>query len=281
MKTILCTVDYSKNAAAALKYADALSSKINAKLYVFHVYDNYTIGSTVKDPSLLPEATLEKEQFFKLKYFCIKHLGNNLDTRNIEIEVLESVSVIKEINTKAKKLKASIIITGMKGKGKLKSFFMGSTTKELISSAPCPVLAIPEKHVLKQLNTIVYATAFEQEDIYAISKLTKIATVFDATIKVVHISPLNEKDGATQLEWFKEMLLQQVTYNKIDFNIYSSNDTIYFLRIYINEVNADMVAMLERNNNKTFFNKIFHNDLVIEMEALGELPLISFNVSNF
>ena len=79
----------------------------------------------------------------------------------------------------------------------------------------------------------------------------------------------------------KEMLLQRVNYGNIDFNIYSSNDTIYFLRLYLIEVKADMIAMLERNNIKTFFNKIFQNDLVKEMEALALLPLISFNEKNF
>jgi len=281
MKTILCAVDYSTNAIAALKYADALSSKINSKLNVLHVYDNLTLGSTVNDTHLLPKKELKKEKLFKLKNFCRQHLGNKTDPKNIEIEVVENVSVVEGINIQAKKTKASLIFTGMKGKGKLKSFFMGSTTKELISNAPCPVFSIPEKYVLKNLNTIVYATAFEQQDIYAVAKLSEIASVFDATIKVIHISPLSEKDGATQMEWFKEMLLQRVNYDKIDFNIYSSNDTIYFLRLYLIEVKADIVAMLERNNIKTFFNKIFQNDLVKEMETLALLPLISFNEKNF
>ncbi len=280
MKTILCAVDYSTNALAALKYADALNSKINSKLCVLHVYDNTTLGSTVNEPYLLPKKELQKEKLFKLKNFCIEHLGNVTDTKNIEVEVVENVSVVEEINAKAKKLKASLILTGMKGKGKIKSFFMGNTTSELISNAPCPVLAIPEKYMLKQLNTIVYATDFEQEDIYAVAKLSEIASVFNATIKVIHISPLSEKDGATQMEWFKEMLLQRVNYTKIDFNIYSSNDIIHFLRLYLNEVRADMIGMLERNNFKTFFNKFFHNDLVKEMEALALLPLISFNEKN-
>lgn len=281
MKTIICAVDYSTNAIAALKYADVLNSKIGSKLYILNVYDNTSLGATINEPYLLSEKELKKEKLFKLKYFCIKHLGSNLDAKKIEMEVIEDPSVVMGINFKAKKTNASLIITGMKGKGKLKSFLLGSTTKGLISNAPCPVLSIPEKVELKKLKTIVYATAFEQEDIYAVAKLTEIASVFNATIKVIHISPLSEKDGATQMEWFKEMLLQRVNYTKIDFNIYSSNDTLYFLKLYLNEVKADMIAMLERNNNKTFFNKIVQNDLVKEMESLALLPLISFNEKNF
>lgn len=44
---------------------------------------------------------------------------------------------------------------------------------------------------------------------------------------------------------------------------------------------ADMVAMLERNKDKNLLTKLFHNDLVIEMEIFGEVPLISFNDKYF
>lgn len=280
MKTIICAIDYSINSIAALKYAVTLSSKISSKLYVLNIYDNSTLSSAVNEPYLLSTKELKKEKTFKLKYFCIKHIGKNFENNNIQIEVEENSSIVDEIISKAKAIKASLLITGMKGKGKFKSFLLGSTTKELISKAPCPVLAIPENAVLKQLKTIVYATDFEQEDIYALTKLSKIAAAFNSKIKIIHISPINETDGATQMEWFKEMLLQRITYKNLDFNIYSSNDVMYFLRLYLNEVQADMIAMLERSNMKSFFNKIFHNDLVIKMESLGEFPLISFNDKN-
>ncbi len=281
MKTILCAIDCSTNSIAALKYAEALRLKTNSKLYVFNIYNYTTLSSAINEPYLLSKKELKKEKIFNLKYFCIKHLGNNFDSKNIEIEVEEHTSIVYGINLKAQALKASLLITGMKGKSKFRSFFMGSTTKELISIAHCPVLAIPENYIFKQLKTIVYATDFEQEDIYALTKLSEIAAVFNAQIKIVHISPLNETDGAMQMEWFKEMLLQRVTYKNLDFNIYSSNDVIYFLRLYLNEVQADMVAMLERNSMKSFFNRIFHNDLVKKMESIGEFPLISFNEKNF
>jgi len=39
MKTILCATDYSPNSIAALKYAYAISKKMDAGLLVIHVFD--------------------------------------------------------------------------------------------------------------------------------------------------------------------------------------------------------------------------------------------------
>lgn len=221
MKTIVCAIDYSPNAIAALKYADKLCSKIKSKLYILNVCDAFSLKASSKKE-------LKEEQISKLKDFCIKHLGKTPCSKNIEIEVIEDTSIIHGIISKVNKVKASLILTGLKGKSKFKSFLIGSTTKELISTAPCPILAIPKKQTLKQLNTIVYATAFEKEDIYAIIKLSKIAAIYNTEIKVIHISLPTEKDSMLQMQWLKDKLLEKISYRKINFNLYNSNDTAYF-----------------------------------------------------
>ena len=118
----------------------------------------------------------------------------------------------------------------MKGRNALADFFIGSTTKQLIEKAPCPVLAVPHNSVLKNIKTIVYASDFEEEDISAISELADIAKVFNARIKIVHISSENEKDGQTEMEWFKEMVEQHLNYKALEFEIYNSDDIFNFLK---------------------------------------------------
>jgi len=51
------------------------------------------------------------------------------------------------------------------------------------------------------------------------------------------------------------------------------------LRIYLGEVGADLVVLLERKK-KGVFNKWFHQDLVKKMESYGNIPLLSFRGSN-
>lgn len=277
MKTILHATDFSDNAITALKYAYALSTKTKANLWVVHIFDLSTFISNIDDPYiLLPVKESVKQKNAKLKEFCISQLGNQFESMNIQIEAIDNSSVVAGIISKADELYASIIVTGMKGKSAIKNLIMGSTTKKLFEKAPCPVLAIPENAVLDEIKTIVYATDFEEEDISAIFKLTEIAKTFNATIKIVHVSIKKDTDAQQEMEWFKEILKQKVTYKKLEFDLLFSDDVFSILSLYINEVNADLIAMLEREK-KGLLKKVFHKDLVKKMKSISSIPLLSFN----
>ena len=156
---------------------------------------------------------------------------------------------------------------------------MGSTTKHLIEKAPCPILSIPADVSHMPIKTIVYATDFEEEDVYAIRKLAEMAEQFDAEIKVIHISTKEEYKGERQMEWFKEMLHEKVKYGRIDFELLFTDDVFDALRIYLGDTGADLMVMLEREKGG-FLKKWFHQDLVKKMESYGRVPLLSFRGAN-
>ena len=281
MKTILYATDYSKNAVAALKYAYSMSAKMDACLLVIHVFDYPTIMNTeVKEPVPHFEKNAFKKHNSKLKEFCTKYLGNELDKMNVRMEAIEDKSVVNGIISKAIELNVYMVVTGMKGVNAFKEFIMGNTTKHLIEKSPCPVLAIPEDASHGQIETIVYATDFEKEDIGAIHKLTEIAKPFNAEIRIVHISPLKEFDRKKLMKEFEEKAKDNIGYSKMEFNIIPSDNTFEDLRLYLGEVNADIIVMLERKS-KGLLRKLFHQDLVKKMKSYGRIPLISFNVINY
>tara|TARA_R110001583_G_scaffold41751_3_gene132629 strand:- start:7306 stop:8124 length:819 start_codon:yes stop_codon:yes gene_type:complete len=268
MKTIIHATDYSKNAITALKYAYALSTKIGANLWVIHIFDLSMLSADIKETYLLSRDEHIKQKNTKLKEFCTLHLGNEMKHKDIQIEAIENTSVVSGIISKADELFASLIVTGIKGESAVKEFLIGSTTKKLIKKAPCPILAIPENAVLNEINTIVYPTDFEDEDISAIFRLTEIAKTFDATIKIVHISPKNDTEGQQEMEWFKEILKETVKYEKLEFALLFSNKIYPLLKLYIDEVEADLIAMLEREK-KGLLKKVFHKDLVKKWKPLA------------
>tara|TARA_R110002167_G_scaffold33327_3_gene107060 strand:+ start:168 stop:1034 length:867 start_codon:yes stop_codon:yes gene_type:complete len=280
MKTILYATDYSDNAIAALKYAYQMSVKLDARLVITHVFDYPTVlGMEGLDE---PFPHLEQNAFrmhrSKLGEFCQKHLGDNWDNPKIQLEAVENTSVITGILSKAEEWHASVIVVGMKGESLLVEILMGSTTKRLIEMAPCPILAIPADSTYAAIQTIVYATDFEEEDIHAIKKLVEIAEPLSAKIKIVHISTKNEYAGDLQMEWFKDTMRNTVKYPKIEFKLIFSENILESLKTYLGDVGADLIVMLERE--KRGFLKWFHKDKVKEMEAYGKVPLMSFNEHN-
>lgn len=281
MKTIICATDYSKNAVTAMKYAQEISSKLEANLLVIHVYKLPLMLGLEFDIFYdeLEKTTLKKHNS-KLKKFCKKHLGKELNGLNVNTDAFEALSVSQGILSKATENKAYMIVIGMKKETALEDLFMGNTTINLIEKAPCPIFAIPENATSEKLKTIVYATDFEQEDIGAINKVAQIAKKFNAKIKVVHISPSIEADGNLKMAWFEEMVKQKVSYKKIKFEVLYAEEIFKTLKAYLENNHANLVAMLEREKSG-FLKKLFHRGLVKEMESFGKIPLLSFNEANY
>ncbi|MGB5645670.1 universal stress protein [Muriicola sp.] len=284
MKTILYATDYSKNSIAALKYACAMSTKMNAKLLVVHVFDYPTLLDNVslKGEDAFPdiEGDAFKKHHSKLTSFCETTLNDDFKSLTILIEAIENKSVVEGIVSKANEIGAFLIITGMKGGSILREVIIGNTTKQLVEQSPCPVLSIPGDASHSGIKTIVYATDLEEEDLGAISKLTEIAKPFNAKIKIVHISPLEENIGKWQNKAVENKIRKYIDYTYLELDILYSDDAFNDLKIYLGKSNADIVAMLERES-KSLTSQIFHRDMVKRMESYGKVPLMSFNAKSY
>lgn len=280
MKNILYATDYSENSVSALRLAHSFAKKFAAKLVVIHVFDvPVSLASPVTISYMNKEKRLFVENRVKLKAFCAEHLDGTALPKDINFLVVEYGSIADGILEKAAKLNVDLIVVGTKGNSPLRELLLGSTTKALIKKAPCPVLAVPKIAKIDTLSTIVYATAFERADIFAIAKLVKIANTFNAQIRVVHITTQKEYAGAEQMEWFKDMLGEKVKYANIVFDLIFS-DTVYEdLLSYLEDVEANLVTMLERKDS-TFYQRYLEGDLVLKMEQNTAIPLLTYAAAN-
>ncbi|MBJ2172880.1 universal stress protein [Aureibaculum sp. A20] len=278
MKNILYATDYSKYSVTALQYAYQLSTKMNIQLKVIHVF-HYpsTLLNIVGDTEPDFGVNYFEKHASKLEQFCIDNLG--YDLTNITVEAVENKSVLNGIIEKAQELDSTFVVVGTKGNGTIKDFIMGNTTKNLIEKSLFPILSIPYQKRISKIKTIVYATAFEEDDIHAICKLTEIAEPLKSEIKVVHASLKDEYPGEVQMAWFKEMIANKIKYDKISFEVISSDDVFNSLRLYAEKNDADLIAMLDRKKGG-FLKKLLNKDTVLLMNDYGKYPLISFNVSN-
>lgn len=276
MKTIIYATDYSENSISALKYAYAISSKLNARLWVIHVFNHVTLNFDLTEPYLPPYKENFEQNKNNLELFCEKHLGTNFNTKSIEIDAIENISIVNGIILKAKELQASLIVAGMTGLNVFNEFLLGSVSKELIKKSPYPVVVVPTEALLTEFKTIMYATDFEEEDIITISKLIEIVTPFEPTIHITHISTKKEHEGYQQMQWFKEMVFQKTDYKNLEFYIFFEEDIYNALCRYCDAIKADLVVMLERKK-KDILKNIFHTDLVKKMKSHTAIPLMSFN----
>ncbi len=274
METILYATDCSEHTVPALRYAYMLSNKLKASLVVLKVYDTSVTHIVQK----LEKYAFE-EQTAILKEFCTKHLGNELEKMNVRPEAMKHISIVEGILEKSKELQADMIIAGVKHKNSQRGFFEGNIAKALITKASSPLLIVPGGIKSRKIEQMVYATDFEQDDIFAIKKLIAVAKVFGSEIHVIHITTKNEYAVEDQMEWFKEMLQQKVSYDHINFSIFSSDNIYETLYTCLGKVEADLLVMLKREEHHPL-RKLFHRDLVKYMESRTGIPLLCFNRRN-
>lgn len=278
MKTILYATDYSENSVAALRLAYTIAQKFNAKLIVIHVFDApITLASTVSISYMKKEKRHFIEHDAKIKKFVNQHLGSQSKYSDIHFVVEEEGSVSDGILETAVKSNADLICVGSTGTSPIKEFLLGSTAKALLKKTPCPLLVVPADNTVIRLHKMVYATDFEQADIFAINKLVKIAQKFDAQIRVVHITTKNDYVGDEQMAWFKGMLQEKVVYAQLEFDLIFSENVFEELLWYLEDCEADFLAMLERKDS-SFYQKYLQTDLVRKMVKDSNVPLLSFNV---
>ena len=276
MKTLLYATDCSKHDTETLKYAYQLCHSLKTSLIVLHVYSIPPISvSTIRPRQQLRNASHE-ENLEVLEQYCSKHLKSILKKTSIRYEVQEHTSVSEGVLTKIKELSPDMLLVGMKDEHTARGVFTGSIAKALMDKVSCPLLIVPNTKRFKKINTIVYATDFEESDIFALQRLVEIARPFNAKIKIVHIPTKDEYAGKDQMEWFKEMLHQKINYEHIDIQMIFY-DTVYEgLRSYVDKNKADIIALLEREEHG-FLKKLFHKDLIKKMESNITIPMLSFN----
>lgn len=280
MKSILYATDYSMASVSAMRYANTLAQILEMRLVLTHVYDLPTIlGTQLQAPFPDLRKDASEHEGKKLLDFFKEYVGKAIQPPELVVEPVENMSILSGIISKATDWHARIIVVGMKGENLLKDIVMGSTAKKLIDKAPCPVLAVPSDHRYEKITDLVYATDFEVEDLKALEKLVVLARMWNADIRVVHVTMDKEYAGASQMEWFKEMVASKINYDKIHYEVLQSKNVIHSLMDYSENQNAGMIAMLERLQPGAS-KKLFHKDLVKQMASNSRLPLLSFNERN-
>jgi len=145
-KKILCPIDFSEPARAAMTAAVELCRHFDADLTLFHSYQlpGYTLpeGSVVASPKMLQELADQAESHLAEWKAIAEQLGapKVQTSKGIGDPALEVVEVAKEGGY-------DLIVLGTHGRTGIRHALLGSITERVVRHARCPVLTIhPEPH---------------------------------------------------------------------------------------------------------------------------------------
>lgn len=276
MKQLLFTTDLSEKAEKALEYAILLAKKHKAKLTLLHFFGlpvSFTVSSE-EDHSRI-EDSLREEGCEQLKALYERTAPPGPGIPEPDYLCMEYTSLVKDILTVCKETKADLLITGNNG-DHAGGIFTGNAVRQLLRQAPCPVLVVPDKSGRTELKKVAYASDLMEYDLDSIARLSHMIRPFHAELWILHVLKSSEEQGREKMEWFKELLKERVSYEKLHFQLLPGEQVYQSLIDHSRSMDFDLLVMLEREN-KSFFDHLFHEDLVIRAGMDGDFPLLSFN----
>jgi nucleotide-binding universal stress UspA family protein len=275
MKKIIVPTDFSKCSGKALDYAVNMAKILDARIVLLHAFQNTFIPPEVPY-EYTAEKILEEERNIvdKLKSLAVKiTLKHNvrcsfLFRQGSAVDIILDTTEIE---------KADWIIMGTKGASGIKEIIIGSITEKIIENTICPVIAVPEKAAIGNLNKIVYATDYHLNDLMSLRNLVKIAKAFRAEVDVVHVTDGEYllKTENELLSDFKKNIGGKITYKNISYQLAFGNSVDQALEKFVKGRKADLLAVSTHNRN--IFDKLFGTSIVKALVYHSKIPLLAFH----
>jgi len=144
---ILVAIDELKTSAAttnrAIDYAVNIALDYDAQLIILHVIRADARVHGINPPSHIIEMKRQAEaNFVKIIEKIQENTTNNIKKNILKIktDIIASIRVADAIVSYAKDKHIDLIVTGTRGRDKLKSALLGGIASDVITHAHCPVL---------------------------------------------------------------------------------------------------------------------------------------------
>ncbi|MCQ6958729.1 universal stress protein [Mucilaginibacter aquariorum] len=283
MKTILVLTDFSRNAAHAGRSAAWLAEKTHAGLLLWNcspkvpVMPAYLGGVAVAEvmagteegQDLLDEAVRDLEDYISSTDGAYKpRLATSYHEGSLEQELQQQLAIDAV---------EMIVIGSAASNCSADHIFKGSDTFKILEAATCPVLVVPPRAGLDQLEKVVFATDYEQEDLQVLKQMQQLFGVFDPVIEIVHVTLNGDKDEAViakEAQFLEQLgkINRQFSYKEI-----RGKEVTGRLNRISKQTGADLLAMT--HHQYALFKRLMTDSEAKKELAHQKIPLLFFPIN--
>ncbi|MBP3943324.1 universal stress protein [Sphingobacteriaceae bacterium WQ 2009] len=264
MNQLLVPTDFSDNAYVAASYACQLAEKSQSTIHLLNVQTLHTNSFANVDAAL-------DDPLFVAAKATMSSLQSKLSAEfpGVTIKTLFRHGVLSEqIAEQTKKESYTNIVMGTKGSSGLESILLGSNTYEVIMESETPVLAIPAKATRLKTDNIALLCNFRPGELEVVKQAVAIYGN-NFHLKLIHINSANTEMAALDKQ-FKDWIDQIIASTNLDDISYTIKDITYFanakesifqgIQTILRDEDVDVILVTK--SRKTFFNKIFSENIV-------------------
>jgi nucleotide-binding universal stress UspA family protein len=210
---ILVAIDFKATEQAEIDHAINLAKMHQAKLTFMSVIPELSRDAHLEISAMSPEQRLERqleqrmEQLEMVSQCAIQNTG--IETECVTVSGTPSVEIIKQIMRNKHDL---LMIAERENNSIIKNKLMGSTARELLRKAPCPVLAVHPKCLGDYKRVMATINVNEQKGVDSetlnqtiVSNATFIAEAEKSNLSIMSIIP-SQADKTVYMEKIKSCL---------------------------------------------------------------------------
>jgi nucleotide-binding universal stress UspA family protein len=287
-RKILVPVDFSETSRNAAFFAIKLAHKYDAEIKLLHLFTSpivdmipFSDAASIQIDVDISFQVLQKNAKEKLLRFHaeLKDYATKQGMPEVRIgyslrESYVSYGIVEMCQT----YKPGMVIMGTKHDGFRSSELLGSTAAEVVSETGIPILVIPEKAALKdieEVKNVLYVTNLDDADYQALRKLITILSVFNVNISCAQISSDPENNVAKALMKNMENYFNKVSKKvQIRFDTLEAKKNKDVLKDYIKTNKIDLVSVTMHKRN--LLERLINPSLTRKMLNDSDMPLLIF-----
>jgi len=133
--------------------------------------------------------------------------------------------------------------------------FIINTYLNILEETSCPLLKVPDDFNLSEINKILYATDYKEEDMKTLTKLAEIAAPFKGEITALHITDSVDLEEKLKSYGFESAIQDKIGYNRISFEIREDKHVADGILSFAEQGAYNLIVLLKENRN--FLQRIF------------------------
>lgn len=243
---ILVPFDFSEQAQNALNVAFTLAKKNNSDIVLFHVIE-----------PLMAQQGIQAQ--FRIDYSQAEHFNLMVKATKAELENVASnaayagvpIHVVVETGNflqQAKKYATKengvrLIVSGTSGASGLEEVFTGSNTEKLVRHMTCPVLSVPRKMDNFEVNSVLFATNFSEEQYISLNRLQQLQVFWGNHIHLLYVNTPNNFLSSKELDKKREEFVRKSRLKNYTFHTYSDKNEELGVLHASEDLNADVIVI--------------------------------------
>lgn len=279
IKKILVPTDFSSVADNALMSALFLADTLKAEIELVHFYHHLVPTDAIGQPiAVSPTWDYEAEEnVAKERLGQIKHQVN-IRFPQIKVSTRVQLGFLGDTLPMVSHFEAiDLIVCGTNGTDKFGELLLGTNTTSVVQHSAIPVLVVPGNATLNKLNTIVFATDFQFDDVKVLTELAFILNDLGSLIQVVHLAPRIPANADT-LDWLQEMAEARTEYPFITYYNIEKEASSENLNNFLKEQRADLVVMTTKG--KGLFERLTKGSLTRGMICHSTTPVLVYHIQD-